>query len=217
MSLSDRLRTKIESGGLGPAGRLPPERELAAEFGVGRNALRRALAELEAEGRIWRHVGRGTFVGARPEPGLAGLPGITRMTNPAEVMEVRLIIEPRVAGLAALRASSVDIAEMERCLRGAEADGDVAAFERWDGALHRAMARASRNTFLLAIFDTVNAVRRDELWGRLKEATLTADRQAAFARQHEALVALIRDRDAPGAEAAMRQHLETVRRNLLDA
>jgi DNA-binding GntR family transcriptional regulator len=47
-------------------GRLPPERSLCRELGVNRGALRKALAVLEAEGQIWRHVGRGTFVGTRP-------------------------------------------------------------------------------------------------------------------------------------------------------
>ena len=47
-------------------GKLPPERQLCAEFGVTRGRLRKAMAVLEAEGQVWRHVGRGTFFGPRP-------------------------------------------------------------------------------------------------------------------------------------------------------
>jgi len=53
--------------------RLPPERELAVLLGVSRSGLREGLEILEAEGRIWRHVGKGTFVGPRPIQAATGL------------------------------------------------------------------------------------------------------------------------------------------------
>ncbi len=217
MAVVSELRRLIDGDDFAPSGRMPPERALAARLGVSRTVLRNALAELETEGTIWRQQGRGTFVGERQAAGLGKLPGIAKMTNPAEVMEVRRIIEPRIASLAALRASSVDISDMERYAAKGEAATDTDTFERWDGRLHRAMAAAARNSFLLAIFDIVNGVRRDELWGRLKEATLNDTRRDAYSVQHRAIVALIRDRDASGAETAMRRHLDAVERDLLSA
>src|SRR5262245_52937706 len=59
-----KLRQMIASGSFDDEGRMPPERTLAAELGVGRRSLRRALDVLEQEGRISRHQGRGTFVQA---------------------------------------------------------------------------------------------------------------------------------------------------------
>lgn len=217
MAALEELEEIIGEGERSTSKRLPPERVLAARLGISRSELRQTLARLESEGRIWRHVGRGTFVGERPAAPLDAMPQITRMTNPSEVMEVRLIIEPPTARLAALHATPDDIAFMEHCTRRGGTAGDTGTFEHWDGALHRRIAQAARNNFLLAIFDVVNGVRRDELWGRLKEATLTHRRRAAYGRQHDALVALIRDRDAAGAEAAMREHLETVKRHLMHA
>ncbi len=217
MAVVAELRRLIEGDDLAPSGRMPPERALAARLGVGRTVLRNALAELETEGVIWRQQGRGTFVGERQAPPLGYLPRIAKMTNPAEVMEVRLIIEPRIAALTALRASSVEIADMERYVAKAKGATDTNTFERWDGRFHHAMAAAARNSFLLAIFDVVNNVRSDELWGRLKEATLNDVRRDAYSEQHRAIVALIRDRDAAGAEAAMRRHLDSVERDLLSA
>ena len=92
------------AGGLAGA-RLPPERQLAEELGVSRGTLRHALADLEAEGLIWRHVGRGTFIGNRPVDTVQDLSEVTRRTNPAGVMEARLSLEPELARLAALHAT----------------------------------------------------------------------------------------------------------------
>ena len=61
-----RLRALLDDSSFEAGQRLPPERELAARIGIGRRALRRALEVLEAEGRIWRHQGKGTFLGSRP-------------------------------------------------------------------------------------------------------------------------------------------------------
>src|SRR5262250_2873266 len=80
-----RLRRLIDDGGGASGGRMPPERELASELGIGRRSLRRALGVLESEGRISRHQGRGTFVREPGEP--IGLPidQILEHTNPLEV------------------------------------------------------------------------------------------------------------------------------------
>ena len=94
-------------------GRLPPERELAQALGVTRAELRKALAKLESEGQLWRHVGKGTFVGSRPIDNLADVAGMARRTNPAEVMRARLAIEPEIARLAALNATPAHLSELE--------------------------------------------------------------------------------------------------------
>src|SRR5262245_55412438 len=97
--------------------RLPPERSLAETLGVSRAELRKALNTLEAENQIWRHVGKGTFIGSRPIDTVADVASITRRTNPAEVMRTRLLLEPEVARMAALNATPAHIAEMRTCLQ----------------------------------------------------------------------------------------------------
>ena len=102
-----KLRELISSDGVGGNGRIPPERILANELGVGRRSLRRALDILEQEGRITRQQGRGTFVQApASSPLAAAVPfdQIIEHTNPLEAIEVRLSVEPVMARLAALRA-----------------------------------------------------------------------------------------------------------------
>src|SRR5918998_1219230 len=111
-----QLRAYLAQAQLPENGRLPPERELAAELGVSRAELRKALATLAAEGRLWRHVGRGTFVGNRPVDAPADVAAMARRTNPAEVMKARLAIEPEIARLAALNATPAHVAQMRACL-----------------------------------------------------------------------------------------------------
>lgn len=213
--LLDRLREGLADGALAPAGRLPPERDLARAFGVSRGTLRKALRALEREGRIWRHVGQGTFTAEAARREENGFDDMVRLTSPAEVMEVRLILEPRIAALAALRATPADLAAMATSVAGGERATDVQAFEHWDGRLHRLIAASARNAMLLGLFDAVNAAREGALWGRLKAASLTPERRRTYARQHARLVAAIGDRDTEAATRLMDEHLRAVQRHLL--
>ena len=92
---------------------------------VSRGTLRKALADLEVEGLIWRHVGRGTFVGNRPVETVQDLGEVTRrIANPAGVMEARLSLEPELARLAALHATPADLDELAKCVRQSREAGD---------------------------------------------------------------------------------------------
>lgn len=215
--LLKRLNDLLESGRFPNQSRLPPERDLAEELGTTRTNLRPALAVLEAEGKIWRHVGRGTFVGRRsPGAGAPGLGLLMQATNPTEIMEARLIIEPRVAGLAAFRATAGDIAHLHRCLeKGIAAVTDIKTYELWDASLHEAVAEASHSALLNALLKALTALREsDGLWGRLKEASLTRERQYVYNDQHRRCVEAISNRETTAAEAAMREHLSTVQMDL---
>jgi DNA-binding FadR family transcriptional regulator len=200
---------------LQPQDRLPPERILAERLNLSRSAVRKALAVLEEEGRIWRHVGRGTFVGPRPNDEQAVLTAVTAETNPAEIMEARLVLEPKLAALAALKATIKDLDQMDTYLKRSVEAVNIADFEHWDSQLHSAVAKASDNSLLYSLFQMVNNTRQDALWGRLKEASLTPERRTRYCRQHEEIVTALKNRDATGAEEAMRTHIETVLGHLL--
>ena len=212
-----RLRTYLAQIEMPLDSRLPPERELAETLGVTRAGLRKALSVLEAENQIWRHVGKGTFIGSRPIETLADVAAITRRTNPAEVMRTRLVLEPEVARMAALNATSAHIAEMRTCMQRTRAAQSWRQYEAWDNRLHRVIAESTQNALLLALLDTLNAVRRAVVWGRLRvDKVKPAPNHHSF-EDHEAIVAAIEDRDLNRAAAAMRAHLENVERNLLRA
>ena len=183
-------------------------------FGVSRAALRKALALLEAEGMIWRHIGRGTFIGDRPPDEVPGLSAITRATHPEEVIEVRLLIEPHISQLAARRAMAANIDAMARAVRRSRSAADMGEFELWDSAYHRAMAEAAHNQLLFGLFEAINAIRQEEIWGRLKEASLTGARKKTYIAQHSDCLDAIRGRDPDRARTLMSDHLGTVKSNM---
>ncbi len=210
-----QLRAFLAAADLPFESRLPPERELSERLGVPRPALRKALAVLEQEGQIWRHVGKGTFVGSRPLDTHADIAAIARRTDPAEVMRTRLLLEPEVAALAAIVASPAHVAEMRTCIQRSRSATSWRQYENWDNRLHRAIAEATRNGLLLALLDTLNAVRRAVTWGRLRPDRASPPPDHHSFAEHDAIVAAIEDRDADRARTLMREHLEHVERNLL--
>jgi DNA-binding FadR family transcriptional regulator len=210
-----QLRAYLARTELALHSRLPPERRLCEALGVSRAELRKALAVLESEGQIWRHVGKGTFVGGRPLDALADIAAVTRSTNPAEVMQARLLIEPEVARFAALNARAAQIGEMRLCLQRSRAAETWRQYESWDNRLHRTIGEATQNSLVLALLDTLSAVRRAVTWGRLRaERVRPAPSHHSFA-EHQEIVDAIEDRDMERACAAMRTHLESVQRNLM--
>jgi GntR family transcriptional repressor for pyruvate dehydrogenase complex len=211
-----RIRDYLQDASFAQQDRLPPERELAERLGLTRNRLRTGLKKLAAEGLIWRHVGRGTFFGPRLRP--AGIPfpvdPLQDLTNPREVMTARLAIEPPLARLAAHHATGRDLLEIEACLTQMRSVRDWSGWELLDCRLHRAIARAAGNALMLVMFDTVQANRNKETWGRLREPIALDAALARVSGEHAAIVEALRDRDADAAEAAMRAHLRAVERSI---
>ena len=198
-------------GSFAAGNRLPTERELARRFSVPRNAVRRTLAQLEAEGSITRHVGRGTFLAGRaPVPDA----GSVAQTSPAELMEARLRVEPALAELIATNATPADFARMELCLERAERASTLDEFELWDAALHEALAQATHNRFVVRVLDMVTAARQQAEWGKLKNRIVTPERRLRYQEEHREIVQALRERDAERARAAIIAHLEHARRNL---
>lgn len=240
-----KLRQLIANGGIGADGRMPPERALASEMGVGRRSLRRALEILEREGEITRHQGRGTFIqgrngdghaapiagrtgngearrigaataGAQLNSAMAAIPfdRILEFTNPLEVIEVRLAVEPVVARLAALRASQADIRRLEGLVAATKDAADPLIYEKADEEFHRAVAEAARNALFLALFDVLSASRRDAAWRRLGENAHCFKRQTVHSASHQEIYEAIAARNSERAFECMQRHLSDVQRHI---
>jgi DNA-binding FadR family transcriptional regulator len=194
--------------------RLPSERELCESLGVSRGELRKALAILESEGQVWRHVGKGTFVGQRPLEDIGDVTALTSQTNPSEVMRARLLIEPAISREAALNATSTDILEMRLCLVRAREAHTWRQYENWDNRFHRSIVQGARNNLLVGLFDTLNAVRRAVVWGRLRPNNNAPEPTHHSFAEHDAIVAAIETRDIEKAGSAMQTHLMSVERKL---
>ncbi len=216
--LAELLLARCEDPGFAPSGRLPTERSLAADFAVTRTLVRHALAVLEAEGRISREVGRGTFLksqGAQATSGLLARARDVAEVGPADVMAARRLIEPQVLPLVVAWATQRDFDELRRCLDGGGRAENAAEFEAWDFALHHAIVVASRNQLLLAMYEVVEHARHGEIWGNLKLRNDSRERRAAYQADHVELVDALSARDIHQAVRVMEAHLARVQANLL--
>lgn len=223
MSSSDALRRLEEwLGGhpLGPDGRLPAERRLAAVLDLSRAELRKALAAIEAEGRLIRHVGRGTFLqpsnGQGPSP---GGPEVARgaewsnpqvwadLTSPRDLLQARLILEPELARLAAVHASRAEMQDLEARQQEVRAARSWERYDVADDQFHRQIARASGNDLLAALHGAIMDVRRAMTWGQLSDRAFAPARDHACLAEHDSILVAIADRDRDSAAEGLRRHL----------
>ncbi len=220
VELADLILEHCARASLAPGGRLPTERQLSIDLGVTRTMVRHALSVLEAEGRVSREVGRGTFLrdgSARPAP--HGGPGAGRFgeISPADVMAARRVLEPQVLPLVVAWATARDFDEMRRCLQGGGDAQSYEEFETWDFALHHSIVAASRNALLMRMYAEVERARKGEIWGNLKRRNDSRERRAIYHLEHTKLVDALSARELARAIELMEAHLSTVEANLLGA
>ena len=216
--IADRLRQQIAAGDLlNRDGRLPPERDLAKAEGVSRTRLRRVLDLLAADGTIFRRRGQGTFALPPPATDAARLKPLARRITPAEVIEVRLGLEPTLAALAATRANAQEREQFSQIAEASQTAEDQEAYDAVDDIFHYKIAEMAHNALYLAMYEEIRSVRREANWTRKRAETYSDDVFALLARQHQTLATAIINQDAAGAEIAMRDHLRTVARTLARA
>jgi len=205
------LRAFIADGSYSAGDRLPAERELIGQLGISRNTLRKALDTLEREGAIWRHVGKGTFVASHG--GVAGVGNIAELAQqltPVRMTRARLCIEPAIAREAAINASREAIMRIKLAKDRAAAAVTWEDYETQDDLFHRAVAQASDNIMLMALFDQLNQVRRAVAWGNVVRGSARPPAEHSSFAEHDRIAAAIEARDAAGAHEAMRQHIGSV-------
>lgn len=193
------LKSRIMEGAYATGSRLPTERALAEHFDAARNSVRKTLNMLEDEGLIIRHVGRGTFV--------RNVPAQEEFTL-AELLEARLLFEPSLPDLVLERITPELITEMEDALERIRNAESWDQFKEAKYAVHMAIARASRNRFIISIFEQIIASRRRAGWGRpgQKLSPVLVVREAAF-RDNLVIIEALRAGDAEKAREAIREYL----------
>lgn len=202
------LEHLIASDALGPGDRLPSERDLAATLAVSRATVREALAELESKHLIERRQGRGSVVvdrGTAPSELRDGMSALA--VELQNVTELREVVEPRIAALAARRAAPSNLMQLEDVL--ARSSEHLGADEslRLDRAFHELLAHAAQNPLLVALSSMTDEWTVD-LRGR-SHATRHARRTSVDG--HRAILAAVAAGDEAAAEQAMAAHLHDVR------
>lgn len=181
---------------------IPSERQLTTRFNVSRTRLRRVLAELRSSGQLPpAQVGRRATEG-RPSQ----IDRLAQLSNPTEVIELRMMIEPKLARLAAIRASAVEIARIMRAATGKPND----TYSGADLAFHLEVVSAARNTLAREIYAILRQVGTDKRVHLPQRKPPCPRRRQERDLEHLEIAQAIAARDPDRAEAAMSAHLMKV-------
>lgn len=224
VEIIDFVRERIESGDWPQGHKIPTEKNISSQFSAARNTVRKALGQLESDGVIKRHVGRGTFVRASsdatastqiaPSDSLASL--AVADASPADVNEIRVLLEPAVAELAVARASRSDILRARECYENSLKATEIEDFEYWDAQLHASLIAATKNDLLIAFYDAIHQARQKIEWYEIKRRSLNDVRRGDYDNQHLAMVEALEQRDAAALRQALSSHLNAVNLNMLN-
>jgi len=206
------IKDMILDGRLAPGQRLPPERSLSEALGVSRPTVREAIRSLQAMNILESRHGAGTFVASlsvdellRPLQFVLSLAG----GGLDHLFEVRLLLEPGAAALAAARASEEQVAGQRDCAARAEAEAveNAEAMLLLDTELHERIVEASGNPLLQHLWAATSALGAES---RAYTVRLPGVRPQTIT-EHHAIVDAIAARDAAAAEAAMTEHITRIR------
>jgi GntR family transcriptional repressor for pyruvate dehydrogenase complex len=207
-----QIEESILSGELKEGSQLPAERDLAKQFGVSRTAVREAIKALQEKGLVDAFPGRGTFVTSGTFNSMRrSLDQIIRSGETdggAYLVEVREILEPEIAALAAFRATDQDLAAMKDAVEVMDQAGqDSDAFIEADLDFHLALAEAAGNPIVLSLIDSIVGLLREQ---RLRIFRIRGGPERGQ-HHHKRILDAVKRRDTQGARAAMQAHLSQVR------
>ncbi len=208
------------SGRLSPGDRLPPERTLAADLGVGRSSVREALRVLEVLGLVRTAVGSGPNSGAvivsRPSGGMSALLRLQVAAHGfavEDIVKTRLTLETAVvADLADTvqegASPTIDLAPARDLLAAMEAPGLTdAEFLALDQRFHLALAEASGNQVIVATMAGLRDSIEHYVRVGARQLPSWADTSARLMREHRDILAAVERGDAPAARTTVREHI----------
>lgn len=208
-----KIKEMIVSGRLGPGDRLPPEKELSEALGLSRNSLREAVKALELIRVLDVRRGDGTYVTSLSPSLLLDVMSfvvdIHQDASVLELFEVRRILEPAAAAMAATRVTPADIAHLRGLLAQVDDRTAVDDLVAQDIVFHRSVSALSGNAYLTRLLDTLSSsTLRARIWRGLTE-------DGAVARtltEHHAIVDALEEGDPTLVEAQVLNHVSGVTR-----
>ena len=206
----EQIESAIVAGDLKVGEKLPPERELAEQFAVSRTAVREAVKILREKGFIEIHPGRGTFVTNKAPNSMRqsfdSLMKFGPIDGSAHLVEVREILEPEIAALAATRMTGEFIADMQGAVDTMEGGTDVDLYVEADLDFHLALAEATQNPIIPVLMDSIIALLREQR----KRIGLADGGLERGQLHHKEILEAVKHKDPAGARTAMKRHLEQV-------
>ncbi len=207
-----QVEEAILKGQLRPGDQLPPERDLAQRFGVSRTAVREAIRALREKGLLEAYTGRGTFVtngtSEAIRQSLDLMAKIGQQEGSMHLAELRRILEPEIAALAAPRIDEQLLATMREAVAAMDRSlQDREAYIEADLDFHLALAEAAENPLILALIDSIVGLLREQR-SRIFDVAGGPERGQFH---HKRILQAVEQKDAEAARAAMKEHLEQVR------
>lgn len=207
-----QIEESILKGALRPGDQLPAERELAQRFGVSRTAVREAVKALREKGLVEAFSGRGTFItdgtSQAVRQSLDLMVKIGQPEGSTHLAELRAILEPEIAALAATRSEESDLATMREAVAVMDRAGkDPDAYIEADLDFHLALAEAAANPLILSLIDSIVGLLREQ---RLRIFKVPGGPERGQIH-HKRILEAMETRDPERAREAMRAHLEQVR------
>ena len=209
----EQIKRRILSGELRDGDQLPTERELAEQFGVSRTAVREAMKALAQSGLVEVRPGRGTFVIYGASKAVRhSLDLMMRIGSHKweDLVQIREILEPEIAALAALHATEEEIAAMQQAIATMDASLDDAdAFIAADHAFHMAIAKGTHNQLIPLLIEPIV----DLLHEQRKGIFYVEGGPQRGQYHHRRILEAILQRDPDTAREAMQAHLRQVRQD----
>lgn len=211
----DQIYSLILSGNLKPGDKMPSERELSDKFEVSRNSIREAIRILEILGFLVSKRGDGTYIAEMSEDIFGGYISKHNINiedvNAYEAIEARLIIEPKVVGLAAKRRNRQQLAILKKLVENIEGDKQ----EEEDNAklhFHRMLAQATQNSVLEATMNFLISYAKEAAKKSHKiDDYYYPNRKKIKTEEHSKIVEAIEKKDVDEAEKLMYKHLNNIK------
>lgn len=211
-AVAAQLGRMITSGDYESGQKLPAERILSEQFGVGRSSMREALRSLAGDGLVRIEHGVGVFVADPSErrDGSTGILVVGEYTVP-ELFEVRLPLEREAAGLAAARITSKEISTLRAILtKAADPSTSDEEFISLDGDLHRTITQAARNPLLLSVMRSMEP----HFFAYSRQVFTLENRRSRAHSGHERIVDAVALGDVGAAQQAAVSHIRDVEEDI---
>ena len=212
--IAAQIEQRILNGELRSGDRLPTERELSEQFQASRTAVREAMKSLAQKGLIDMRPGRGTIVidgtSQAVQHSLSLVLKLGQTDRTVNLVEVREILEPEIAALAAARATEEDILALRAAVAMMDSNmHNAVAFIAADNDFHQTLAKATQNVIILTLVNSIVALLSEQR----KQIFTVSGGPERGQMHHKLLLDAIIQHDSEAARTAMRSHLAQVRQD----
>ena len=205
------IRDRLNDGALGPGDALPSERRMSEDFGVSRHSVREAIRVLQEQGVLATRHGSGNYVRATTQEELTR--SLLLLDRPDarklfEVFQLRELIEPQIAGLAAQMIKPYQLEELDQLIRKQVVCTDISELKKIDVRFHALLSEATGNKTLAGLMDKISETLNES---RI-ESHQSDERRVASVSGHCRILAALRSGDSEASSHAMHVHINDIKK-----